>query len=210
VNANAGRVLSRELLHGAERIAAAMALIVLAPALIAIGACIAVLSRRNPLIRHIRVGRRGRPLPMLKFRTMWDGRNPVAGRLAIETVSGPPPGLKRSVDPRVTSHFAAFCRRHSLDELPQLYHVVSGDMSLVGPRPVTIEELREHYGDCADEVLSVRPGLTGLWQTRGRGRLNYARRRRFDLMLVRRASAGLYLAIVLRSVAAIVTGRDAY
>jgi lipopolysaccharide/colanic/teichoic acid biosynthesis glycosyltransferase len=193
-----------------ERMVAAMALIVLAPVLIAVATFIAILSRRNPLIRHMRIGWRGRPLPMLKFRTMWDVQGPAAGRFAIETVCGPPPGLKRSVDSRVTSHFAAFCRRHSLDELPQLYHVVSGEMSLVGPRPITVEELRCHYGACADEVLSVRPGMTGLWQVRGRGRLSYARRKRFDLMLVRRASAGLYFRILFRSFTAVLSGRDAY
>jgi lipopolysaccharide/colanic/teichoic acid biosynthesis glycosyltransferase len=210
VNADAGRVLSRELWHGMERIVAAMALIVLVPVLFTIAALIAILSRRNPLIRHTRVGWRGRPLPMLKFRTMWDARSPVAGRFSIETVSGPPPGLKRSVDPRVTSYFAAFCRRHSLDELPQLYHVVSGEMSFVGPRPITVEELSEYYGHRANEILSVRPGMTGLWQVRGRSRLNYARRKHFDLVLVRRASASLYFGILLRSIAAVLSGRDAY
>jgi len=210
VKADAGRVLPRELWHRMERIVAAMALIVLVPVLITIAALIAILSRRNPLIRHTRVGWRGRPLPMLKFRTMWDARSPVAGRFSIETVSGPPTGLKRSVDPRVISHFAAFCRRHSLDELPQLCHVVSGEMSFVGPRPITAEELSEYYGHCASEILSVRPGMTGLWQVRGRSRLNYARRKHFDLVLVRRASASLYFGILLRSFAAVLSGRDAY
>jgi lipopolysaccharide/colanic/teichoic acid biosynthesis glycosyltransferase len=210
VNADADRVLSRELLHRMERIVAALSLIVLAPVLIAIAVFIAILSRRNPLIRHMRAGWRGRPLPMLKFRTMWDARSPVAVRFAIETVSGPPPGLKRSVDPRVTCRFAAFCRRHSLDELPQLYHVVRGEMSLVGPRPITVAELSGYYGRSADEILSVRPGMTGLWQVRGRSRLSYAKRKHFDLMLVRDPSANLYIGIVLRSFAAVLTGRDAY
>lgn len=204
------RVRSREFLHGMERLVAAMALIVLSPVLIGIAIVIALLSRRNPLIRHNRVGWRGRPLRVLKFRTMWDARSRGAGRFAIENVSGPVPPLKRSMDPRVNSRFAAFCRRHSLDELPQLYHVVTGEMSLVGPRPITVEELRDHYGFSTGEVLSVRPGMTGLWQVRGRSRLSYARRKRFDLMLVRRASAGLYLGILLRSFAAVLSGRDAY
>jgi exopolysaccharide production protein ExoY len=147
---------------------------------------------------------------MLKFRTMWDTESRMAGRFAIENVSGFVPTLKCSVDPRVTSRFAAFCRRHSLDELPQLYHVVRGEMSLVGPRPITLEELQEHYGASVDEVLSVRPGLTGLWQVRGRSQLSYARRRRLDLLLVRRASASLYCRILLRSIPGVLSGRDAY
>jgi len=192
-----------------ERIVAAMALLVLAPIVIAIGVTILILSRRNPLIRHNRVGWRGRPLPMLKFRTMWGAGCPSAGRFAIESVSGFVPISKRCPDPRVKSRFAAFCRRHSLDELPQLYHVARGEMSLVGPRPITSEELRDYYGSSADEVLSARPGLTGLWQVRGRSRLSYARRRRLDLLLVRRASASLYLQILVRSIPGVLSGRDA-
>jgi exopolysaccharide production protein ExoY len=187
-----------------------MALLTLSPILIAIALAILILSRRHPLIRHNRVGWRGRPLPMLKFRTMWDAAIPPARRFAIETVSGPVPTSKRCADPRVTSRFAAFCRRHSLDELPQLYHVVRGEMSLIGPRPITPGELRDYYGSAADEVLSVRPGLTGLWQVRGRSRLNYARRKRLDLLLVRRTSANLYIHILVRSIPSILTGRDAW
>lgn len=199
-----------DFIHGVERIVAAMGLVVLAPIVIVIAITILVLSRRNPLIRHNRIGWRGRPLPMLKFRTMWDTGRPSAGRFAIESVSGPVPTSKCIQDARVNSRFAAVCRRHSLDELPQLYHVARGEMSLVGPRPVTLEELQEHYGSSADEVLSVRPGLTGLWQVRGRSRLSYAGRRRLDLLLVRRASASLYLRILLRSIPSVLSGRDAY
>jgi lipopolysaccharide/colanic/teichoic acid biosynthesis glycosyltransferase len=146
---------------------------------------------------------------MLKFRTMWEPGSYPAGRFAIESVSGLVPTSKRSADPRVKSRFAAFCRRHSLDELPQLYHVARGEMSLVGPRPITVGELGDYYGSAADEVLSVRPGLTGLWQVRGRSRLSYARRKRLDLLLVRRGSPSLYLQILLRSVPKVLTGRDA-
>jgi exopolysaccharide production protein ExoY len=193
-----------------ERIAGAMALFILAPVVIGVAAAILVLSRRNPLIRHSRVGWRGRPLPMLKFRTMWDAASRPVGRFAIEEVTGPVPTSKVVMDPRVSSRFAAFCRRHSLDELPQLYHVARGEMSLVGPRPITLEELRDYYGPSADEVLSVRPGLTGLWQVRGRSRLSYARRRRLDLLLVRRVSAHLYFHILWRSIPSVWSGRDAY
>jgi exopolysaccharide production protein ExoY len=205
-----GRFGFNDLFPRMERIVAAMALLFLSPLLIVIAITILALSRRNPLIRHDRVGWRGLPLPMLKFRTMWDTGGDPAGGFAIENVSGPVPPSKSSVDSRVNSRFAAFCRRYSLDELPQLYHVVRGEMSFVGPRPITLEELREHYGSAADEVLSVRPGLTGLWQVRGRSQLSYARRKRLDLLLVRRASAGLYFQILLRSIPGVLSGRDAY
>jgi exopolysaccharide production protein ExoY len=202
-------VVPNHLFTRAERIAAAIALVVLSPALILIAITLLVLSRRNPLIRHNRVGWRGEPLAMLKFRTMWDPASVPARRFAIETVSGFVPVSKLAVDDRVKSRFAALCRRHSLDELPQLYHVIRGEMSFVGPRPITQEEIRHYYGESSEEILSMRPGLTGLWQVRGRSRLSYEKRRRLDLLLVRRASKGLYLAILLRSIPGILTGRDA-
>ena len=202
-------VVPNHLFTCAERISAAIVIIVLLPVLIVVAITILALSRRNPLIRHNRVGWQGRPLAMLKFRTMWNPGIVPIRRFAIESVSGFVPVSKLAVDDRVKSRFAAFCRRHSLDELPQLYHVVRGEMSLVGPRPITHEEIRDYYGESSEEILSMRPGLTGLWQVRGRSRLSYERRRRLDLLLVRRASAGLYLAILMRSIPGVLTGRDA-
>jgi lipopolysaccharide/colanic/teichoic acid biosynthesis glycosyltransferase len=208
--AESSRVRSAHLLRGLEQLIAALALVILSPVWLAVALTTLALSRRNPLIRHQRVGWQGRPLAMLKFRTMWDDSNDSPRRYAIEVVSGPVPAEKTGADTRINSHFAAFCRRHSLDELPQLYHVARGEMSLVGPRPITREELREHYGPTAEEVLTARPGLTGLWQVRGRSSLSYARRKRLDLLLVRRGSTGLYLWILLRSIPGVLSGRDAY
>lgn len=185
------------LLHVLERTAAAVLLVLLSPLLLVVAATIFLISGRSPLIRHVRIGWLGRPIAMLKFRTMWG-----------PDVEAPP--CKSPEDPRITSGFARFCRRHSIDELPQLVHVVRGEMSFVGPRPITTEELDEHYGPAAAEVLSVRPGLTGLWQVRGRSRLSYDRRKRLDLILVRRASAGLYLHILLCSVRDVFNGEDAW
>lgn len=198
------------IVYAIEPFVAAVALLVLAPPAIVIAITIAALSRRTPLVRHTRAGWRGTELPLLKFRTMWMAEDAPGPLFGIEDVSGEVPPAKSSGDARVRSRFAAFCRRYSLDEIPQLYHVARGEMSLVGPRPITPAELEEHYGPCAAEVLSVRPGLTGLWQTMGRNRLNYARRKRLDLWFVRRASAKLYLAILRRSIACVCSGRDAY
>jgi lipopolysaccharide/colanic/teichoic acid biosynthesis glycosyltransferase len=146
---------------------------------------------------------------MLKFRTMWTGDEPPSEAFFIEDVSGRVPASKNASDPRVTSRFAASCRRYSLDELPQLYHVMRGEMSLVGPRPITLAELEVYYGDCAGEVVSLRPGLTGLWQIAGRSRLTYEDRRQMDLRLVREASPALYLGILLRSIPKVLTGSGA-
>jgi exopolysaccharide production protein ExoY len=197
-------------IHAAERLGATLALLALAPFLVFIAVVIAILSRRSPLVRHARAGWRGAPLRMLKFRTMWCDADRPAPLFTIEEVTGWVPGSKSAYDSRVSSPFAAFCRRYSLDELPQLYHVARGEMSLVGPRPVTPGELQCHYGDCVEEVLSLRPGLTGLWQIRGRNRLSYARRRRLDLLFVRRFSAGLYLRILLQSIPRALSGDGAF
>jgi exopolysaccharide production protein ExoY len=183
-----------------EPIAAAVALVLLLPVLIVVAAAIIVLARRSPLIRHTRVGWRGETLAMWKFRTMWG-----AGE-ALDF----DPTVKTADDPRITSRFAAWCRRTSIDELPQLFHVLRGQMSFVGPRPITRLEIDTFYGDCAEELLSLRPGLTGLWQLMGRNRLSYATRRELDLLLVRRASAGLYFSILLKTVPRVLTGTGAY
>jgi exopolysaccharide production protein ExoY len=88
--------------------------------------------------------------------------------------------------------------------------VAAGRMSVVGPRPITRFELNEYYGPDAMEVLSVKPGLTGFWQVRGRSRLTYRQRKRFDLFLVRRFSAGLYFQILMLTIPGVLFGRNAW
>jgi len=189
---------------------AALALIVLTPVILMAAAIIAILARRTPLVRHRRVGWRGAELAVLKLRTMWEPNQEWAPVFAIEDVSNSIPITKDGEDNRITSRFAVWCRKHSIDELPQLYHVVRGEMSFVGPRPITRSELEEHYGPHANVVLSLRPGLTGLWQLMGRSRLTYSKRKRLDLRLVRCASPGLYFRIFFRSIPRVLRGHDAH
>lgn len=193
-----------------EPIAAAFAILVTLPMAVAVAVAIMILSRRSPLIRHARVGQGGSPLLMLKFRTMWSGETSGLSRRFVEDIRSAPSELKSEDDPRVTSAFAAFCRRYSLDETPQLYHVLRGEMSLVGPRPITAEELNRYYGPQTAEVLRVRPGITGLWQSLGRNRLTYARRKRLDLLFVRRASPALYFHILARTLPKVIFGYDSF
>jgi exopolysaccharide production protein ExoY len=198
------------LAYAVERLGAFLLLLIFSPLIGSIALAIFVLSGRGPFVRHTRVGWQGRPLRMLKFRTMWSrGTARVPFRM-IEDVAGPVPDIKQVNDSRVNSRFAAFCRRYSFDELPQLFHVVRGEMSLVGPRPITQPELDAHYPDCIEEVLSLRPGMTGLWQVMGRSNLSYATRRRLDLILVRNSSLSLYLAVLLRSIPRVINGKGAY
>jgi exopolysaccharide production protein ExoY len=196
-----------------ERLAAATLLAVLLPLLAVAGIVIWFLSRRPPLVAHARVGQGGATLWVLKFRSMWSNAAAAGARrrgLIERLRTEPVPELKNPKDPRITSRFAAFCRKFSIDELPQLWHVVEGRMSLVGPRPMTAEELLEHYGRDAAKVLRVKPGLTGLWQIRGRSSLSHRRRRKLDLFLVRKASVRLYLAILLATIPRVFTGKDAW
>jgi exopolysaccharide production protein ExoY len=184
-------------------------LILLLPLLACIAAIIALCSGSAPLVAHRRIGRFGEPFWMLKFRTMWNGT--ITARGIIEFLPEEEvPDKQIGRDPRVTSQFAAFCRKHSIDELPQLWHVARGEMSLVGPRPVTVGEWGKYYGAKAAEVLTLKPGLTGLWQIRGRNRLSYRQRRRLDLFLARHYCLLLYLRILSLTVPRVIAGRDAW
>jgi len=171
---------------------------------------LAVLSRRSPLIAHRRVGWRGETLWMLKLRTMWGGGDDCSRGWIQYIDDSIGPENKTQRDPRVPNAFARFCRRHSIDELPQLLHVIRGAMSLVGPRPLTAIELQRYYGEDASEVLEAKPGIAGLWQVSGRNRLTYAERRALDLKLVRSRSQGMYVRILLRAAAEVWHGANSW
>jgi lipopolysaccharide/colanic/teichoic acid biosynthesis glycosyltransferase len=193
-----------------ERLAAVVLLALALPVMAAAGLTLWLLSGRSPLIAHRRVGWQGGTLWMLKLRTMWGpGEAAPAGWIeAIDDDRGPE--LKSARDPRVRNGFARFCRQHSIDELPQLWHVAAGEMSLVGPRPMTARELQRHYGTDAEEILRVKPGLAGLWQISGRNRLTYAERRQLDLRMVRERSVGMYVGILVRTVPEVLSSENSW
>jgi lipopolysaccharide/colanic/teichoic acid biosynthesis glycosyltransferase len=200
-----------------ERIASLLLFVALSPILVASAVTLSLLSGRTALIAHRRVGWRGSTLWMLKLRTMWSsgssGTGQPAGRTSgwieyIDDTDGPE--RKQPGDARVTNWFARFCRKHSIDEMPQLWHVIRGEMSLVGPRPVTDAEMRRHYGRDAIEVLLVKPGLAGLWQISGRNRLSYEERRYLDLRFVRNRSVRMYLGILLRTLPEVWSGSNSW
>jgi exopolysaccharide production protein ExoY len=175
---------------------------------------IAVLLHREggPIIfRHRRVGRHGKAFDCLKFRSMV----PDADRVLRELLEQHPElraewlrDHKLRDDPRVTA-VGRFLRRTSLDELPQLWNVIRGEMSLVGPRPVVREELLR-YGRCAGIYLAARPGVTGLWQVNGRNNTDYRRRVALDVYYVRRQNLILDLYILCKTTYVVLGGSGAY
>jgi lipopolysaccharide/colanic/teichoic acid biosynthesis glycosyltransferase len=194
-----------------ERVISIGLLGALSPLVAGSALAVRLMSGRTPFIAHRRVGWRGEVLWMLKLRTMWGGGESATGvrRGLVEYIDDAAgPERKAPVDPRVAGRFARFCRRHSIDEIPQLWHVARGEMSLVGPRPVTAGELRRYYGADAAEVLQQKPGIAGLWQVSGRNRLTYPQRRKLDLDLVRNRSFRMYVKILLRTVPEILSGRN--
>jgi exopolysaccharide production protein ExoY len=200
------------ILSACERLMALVLFAFSAPVVLASALVVWTLSGRAPFIAHRRVGWRGADLWMVKLRTMWTPDSPArAGRGWIEFVADDSgPTGKRLSDPRVPNGLARFLRRHSLDELPQLWHVVRGEMLLVGPRPITRSELREHYGEAAAEVLQVKPGMAGLWQVSGRNRLSYAERRAMDLEFVRNRSFEMYVRICRGVIREVWSGANAW
>ncbi len=195
-----------------ERLFAGLAFAAVLPALIVSTLLIFLLCRRSPLVAHQRIGVGGKTVWILKLRTMWGHDCPRQWFLIeyLHTSDLPRRSPKTACDPRVTSRFAAFCRRYSIDELPQLLQVARGELALVGPRPLTRSELDEHYGPCASELLARKPGLTGLWQICGRSRLTYPQRKRLDLFMIRKWSAALYLKILMTTVPRVLGGKDAW
>ena len=195
----------------AERIVALVLFLLLLPVMVVAGIVVVLLSRRSPLVSHSRLGKGGSAFQVLKLRTMWEQANATWELSFAERVgTSPSPDPKDPSDYRISSRFARLLRRFSIDELPQIWQVARGEMALIGPRPVTFEEMAKYYGGDAGEVLSMKPGLTGLWQVRGRSRLSYRQRRRLDLFLVRRWSLRLYFFIVISTLPRVLLGKDSW
>lgn len=196
-----------------ERLVGLLLLALSFPALVVAAALLVALSRRSPLVAHQRVGHYGQPIWVLKLRTMWAVPTRTSGFSLVEYVRASDADCrtpKSAKDPRVTNRFAAYCRRFSIDELPQLWHVVRGEMALVGPRPLTRYELNAYYGSDAARVLTRKPGLSGLWQISGRSRLSYAERCDLDLLMIQTWSVPLYCKILIATVPKVLTGKDAW
>jgi exopolysaccharide biosynthesis polyprenyl glycosylphosphotransferase len=190
-----------------DRVVGAAILVVLAPLLLSIALAIRLTSRGPVFYRQTRIGVEGREFKMIKFRSMVADADAQRARL-LELSEGNGVLFKIRKDPRVT-RIGAFLRRFSLDELPQLFNVMRGDMSLVGPRPPLPEEVAG-YSDDATRRLRVKPGVTGLWQVSGRSDLNGEESLRLDLRYADNWSMALDLSILWRTLRAVIRGEGAY
>ncbi|CAN7526064.1 sugar transferase [Phenylobacterium sp. LjRoot225] len=189
---------------------AVMMLIFFSP-LILLTALVICLQDGGPIFfGHTRVGRGGRTFKCFKFRSMVvDAQARLSGILDRDPVARREwaANQKMRVDPRVTP-FGALLRKASIDELPQLFNVLRGEMSMVGPRPIVRAEV-VRYGRAYAYYCAVRPGITGLWQVSGRNDLSYRRRVALDVLYARTRSLGLDTSIMLRTVPAILLRRGA-
>lgn len=188
----------------ADIVLAATALVLTAPVMLVVAMLSRAATGAPAIFAHPRVGHGGRIFHCYKFRTM-----SVVSAEDFQRCLDADPALKREWqetqklrhDPRVT-RIGRVLRKSSLDELPQLFNVIVGDMSLVGPRPIVADELAR-YGSARDEYLSARPGITGLWQVSGRNGLSYRERVALDRAYVRRWSWGLDLYVMLKTIPAL-------
>ncbi len=197
-----------------------LAIALCAPLLIAIAVLIKLTSKGPILFRQQRIGHYGKPFTFLKFRSMYQNndhsihREYVTKLISSRADSGNPdaktaPVYKLTRDPRVT-RIGRFLRRTSLDELPQLFNVLKGDMSLVGPRPPIPYELAAYATWHKSRLMVVKPGITGLWQVAGRSRVTFDEMVRLDLRYAASWSLWLDLVILLQTPRAVITGQGAY
>jgi lipopolysaccharide/colanic/teichoic acid biosynthesis glycosyltransferase len=190
--------------RGTDILISCVGLLLLAPVMLAIGLVIRATSSGPAIFVQERVGRAGRVYRLVKFRTMYTGSHELRGDV-LGSVAGDPESYKS--DPRITN-IGRFLRRWSLDELPQLWNVLLGDMSLVGPRPMLIEEL-PLLGTSDHRRHLTKPGMTGLWQVAGRKEVAWSERMQMDLRYVENWSPTLDLVILVKTVKAVAVGKGA-
>jgi exopolysaccharide biosynthesis WecB/TagA/CpsF family protein len=198
---------SLALKHGTDRFAAGMALLLLVPLFLLVGAAIRFEDGGPVFFRQTRIGANGRPFRMWKFRSMVID---AEARLAAIRTRSERDGtcFKMKRDPRVTRVGAAL-RRLSLDELPQLINIFAGDMSVVGPRPALPREVVGYHVDARARLMG-KPGLTCTWQVSGRADIPFERQVELDVTYLRSRSLLADMALILRTVPAVITARGAY
>ncbi len=191
-----------------DRLAAGVGLAVLSVPMCAIALAIKLSSPGPVLVGQTRVGKFGRPFTFYKFRSMRHDAETLRDRLEDRNDHDVPLIFKMRRDPRVTA-VGRFLRRTSLDELPNLFNVLRGEMSIIGPRPPLAREV-VHYERRHLQRLGTKPGLTGLWQVRGRSEIPFDEMVDLDLEYIENWSLWLDLGILLRTPRAVIGGRGAW
>ena len=190
-----------------DKVASVFALILLSPLFLAIAIAIKLDTPGPVFYRSTRVGRGGKTFTFYKMRSMIHGAEQHRHRIAhLNEVTGPV--FKIARDPRIT-RVGRILRRTSLDELPQILNILRGDMTLVGPRPPLPQEV-DQYETWQLRRLSVRPGLTCLWQISGRSRLSFDEWMRLDMEYIARRGFSLDVNILFRTIPAVLSGKGAY
>jgi exopolysaccharide biosynthesis polyprenyl glycosylphosphotransferase len=191
-----------------DRTAALLGLLILSPVLLLLALLVKLTSEGPALFVQTRVGRDGRTFRMIKFRSMYSGAERQVSELKNRNEAADGLLFKIRNDPRVTP-VGRFLRKSSLDELPQLFNVLTGSMSLVGPRPALPSEVAQ-YGQTVYRRLLVKPGLTGLWQVSGRSDLSWEESVRLDLHYVENWSLALDAAVLARTARVVFSAAGAY
>ena len=189
-----------------DLIVGALMVLVLSPIMICCALAVGLTSRGPVIFRQTRIGRGGNAFTMYKFRTMHENADALRQQLR-EQHDQDDPMFKLKDDPRITTP-GKFLRRWSLDELPQLFNVLGGSMSLVGPRPHPIDDVGRYKVD-AYRRLALKPGLTGLWQVEGRSDLDWEQALQLDVYYVERWSLSGDLILLARTIRAVAQGRGA-
>jgi exopolysaccharide biosynthesis polyprenyl glycosylphosphotransferase len=197
---------TRVVKRGIDLLGSGIGLLLLSPILLGVALWIRATSEGPALFRQTRIGRDGEEFRVVKFRTMYqDAEARKAELMGDNETDGPL--FKMSDDPRITKP-GKILRRTSIDELPQLINVFKGEMSLVGPRPLPVDD-SDFKGHVRRRLL-VRPGITGLWQVSGRSDITWDEAVRLDLYYVENWSLALDLTILMRTVLAVWRGEGAY
>ncbi len=194
--------------RGIDIVASLAAILVLSPFLAVFALIIKRQDGGSILYTHTRVGKNGRQFQFYKFRSMIRDADRLKDQLASLNQHADPRTFKMKDDPRITP-FGRILRRYSLDELPQFFNVLKGDMSLVGPRPPLPREVAL-YSPEDMRRLEVTPGLTCLWQIRGRGNLPFEEQVKLDVEYIERRSLRLDFEILAQTLPAVMSGRGAY
>jgi Undecaprenyl-phosphate galactose phosphotransferase WbaP len=205
------RRAQRTLKRAFDITAAALLLFILLPLMAGLALLVRLSDGGPALFQHNRIGLGGRPFRCLKFRSMVPNAEAVLKEHLARNSKAREEweaAQKLSHDPRITP-LGRFLRKTSLDELPQLFNVLMGDMSLVGPRPIVPDEAAR-YRDQLRSYIAVRPGITGLWQVSGRSECTYPERVALDVLYVRKWSLLLDVVILARTVPAVLAQRGSY